>query len=140
MKVCDSALPVPKRLLISQADRAGEGEWISGLTEYLEPYPIEVRRAYTGQETIGLVEGGRIDAAILATELPRMDGLSVLRIIRSLNAELPCVMLTADASRRILQRALELGAYSVVTLPVDLASLRRVMAGLFRRCFDWELE
>ena len=140
MKVCDSALPVPKRLLISQADRAGEGEWISGLTEYLEPYPIEVRRAYTGQETIGLVEGGRIDAAILATELPRMDGLSVLRIIRSLNAELPCVMLTADASRRILQRALELGAYSVVTLPVDLASLRRVMVGLFRRCFDWELE
>ncbi len=39
-----------------------------------------------------------------------------------------------------LQRALELGAYSVVTMPVDLASLRRVMAGLFRRCFDWELE
>jgi CheY-like chemotaxis protein len=99
-----------------------------------------VRRAYTGRETIGLVERSEIDAAILSVEMPQMDGLNVLRIIRSIDAELPCVMLTADASKRTLQRALELGAYSVVTQPVDPVALWRVMAGLFRRCFEWELE
>jgi len=129
-----------RRLLISHADRAVGGEWITGLTDYFQPYPIEVRRAFTGREAIGLVEHGGIDAAILSVELPQMDGLNVLRIIRSIDAELPCVMLTAEASKRILQRSLELGAYSVVTLPVDLAALKRVLAGLFRRCFEWQLE
>ncbi|MHC4610393.1 MAG: response regulator transcription factor, partial [Planctomycetota bacterium] len=129
-----------RRLLISYAPRALEGDWITGLSRHFQPYPLEVRRAYTGRETIGLVERSEIDAAILSVELPQMDGLNVLRIIRSIDAELPCVMLTADASKRTLQRALELGAYSVVTQPVDPVALWRVMAGLFRRCFEWELE
>ncbi|HUU85442.1 MAG TPA: response regulator [Phycisphaerae bacterium] len=117
-----------------------EGDWVRGITGYFEPRHVGVCRAYTGREAIGFVEEGGIDAAILSTDLPRMDGLSVLRIIRSIDNAIPCVVVTADASKRILQRALELQAYTVLTKPVDLAALRRVMVGLFRKRLRWELD
>ena len=129
-----------RRVLISHARPIGGDDWVTGITGYLQPRSVEVRRAFTGTEAIGLVERGGVDAAIISTELPRMAGMTVLQIIRSLDNRLPCVVITADASKRTLQQALDLGAYSLLTLPVDLAALTRVVTGLFRRCLDLELE
>jgi len=128
-----------RRVLISHPGRDSR-EWVAGIAGFLEPRRVEVRQVFTGSEAIGLVERGGVDAAILSTELPRMAGWSVLRIIRSLDARLPCVMITDDASKRTLQQALDLRAYSVVTQPVDLAALTQVVVGLFRRYFELELE
>ncbi|MCP4250507.1 MAG: response regulator [bacterium] len=127
-------------VLIAHSDRLGGAEWIGGLTTYLEPHAIRVRRVYTGPDTISLIEAGQVDAAVLSIDMPRLDGLGILRTIRSIDDRLPCVMVTGDASSRTLRRALDLGAYSVVTRPVDLQAMTRVMAGLFRRCLDWELD
>ena len=139
MQPIEPALPTIKRVLISQAERSAMGGWVEGITGYFEPRSVTVRRVYTGREAIGAVDRGGIDAAILSTELPRMDGFSVLSIIRSIDKALPCVMVTSNASKHTLKRALELGAFSIITQPVDLEALTRVMAGLFRKCFDWEL-
>ncbi|MCH7812602.1 MAG: response regulator [Planctomycetes bacterium] len=127
-------------VLISHTDRPGGTDWIRGLTTYFEPYSIRVRQVYTGPDTISLIEAGQVDAAVLSIDMPKLDGLGILRTIRSIDDRLPCVMVTADASSRTLRRALDLGAYSVVTCPVDLQAITRVMAGLFRRFLDWELD
>ena len=140
MMAIDTFRPPGRRVLISHGERSVEGDWVGGIAGYLKPRHVNVYRAYTGPEAIGFVERGGIDAAILSTDLPRMDGLSVLRIIRSIDVGLPCVVVTADASKRTLQRALELQAYTVITQPVNLAALTRVMAGLFRKRFQCELD
>ena len=127
-------------VLISHTDRPGGTDWIGGLTTYFEHYSIGVRQVYTGPDTISLIEAGQVDAAVLSIDMPKLDGLGILRTIRSIDDRLPCVMVTADASSRTLRRALDLGAYSVVTRPVDLQAITRVMTGLFRRCLDWELD
>ncbi len=140
MMAVETAEQSARRVLISHADCPDRSGWITGITDYLAPHSVGVRRVFTGREAIDFVERGGIDVAVLSTELPAMDGLNVLRIIRSIDDRLPCVMVTGDASKRTLQRALELQAYSVLTQPVDLLALTRVMAGLFRKCFHVELE
>jgi DNA-binding response OmpR family regulator len=140
MMAIEAARPWIRQLLVSHGEEPDDSDWVGGLTSYLEPRRVGVHRAFTGQQTIGLVKRGGIDAAVLSCQLPRMDGLSVLRIIRSIDADLPCVMVTADASKRTLQRALELQAYTVLTRPVNLTALTRVLAGLFRNRFDCRLD
>lgn len=135
-------MPVPApdqhplaRLLISQATGTGQDAWVEVITPRLRGWRIAVERAYTGREAVGLAERGGLDAAILAGDTPPWDGLSVLRVIRSFDAHLPCVLVAAEASKRTLQQTLALGAYSVIPQPVDVACLSRVMAGLFRKRF-----
>ncbi len=128
------------RVLISRATATGHDGWVDGLTHYLAWRSITVQRALSGREAISLVKRGGLDAAILSATTPHMDELSVLRIVRSMDSGLPCVMVTADASRSALQEALALGAYSVVTEPVNLDELTRVTVGLFRRHFEWKLD
>lgn len=138
---CDAPGPFSAgRLLISRTAGAAQEGWVGGITSYLAERCIEVERVHTGREAISLVERGGIDAAILSDDLPRMDGLSVLRMIRSVDARLPCVMVAAEASPRTLQQALALRAYSVVTEPVDLAALTRVTAGMFGKRAEWKLD
>jgi len=110
------------------------------LTAFLRRHLVQVQRAYTGRQAVEVVDGGGVDVVVLGGDRPPMEGLSVLRIIRSIRADLPCVMVLAEVSTRSLQQALELGAYSVVRQPVDVLALQRVMARLFRRRFDWSLE
>ncbi len=129
-----------RRVLISHGGRSAAGDWVGGITGYLGPRRVGVCRAYTDVEAVGFVERGGIDAAILSADPPRMDGLSVLRIIRSIDVSLPCVMVLGDASKRTLQRALELQAYTVLPQPVKLEVLTRVMVELFRKRFDCELD
>ena len=140
MMAIETSRPAVRQVLISHGQRSLEGDWVGGITGYLEPRRVNVCRAYTGPEAIGFVERGGIDAAILSTDPPRTDGLGVLRIIRSIDVGLPCVVVTADASKRTLQRALELQAYTVITQPVNLVALTRVMAGLFRKRLQCELD
>ena len=131
--------PIPARsprarLLISQAARPGQDAWVDGITARLHGWRIAVERVYTGLEAVGLAERGGLDAAILAGDVPPWDGLSMLRVIRSFDTDLPCVVV-ADPSKRTLQQTLALGAYSVIPQPVDVTALSRVMAGLFRKRF-----
>lgn len=128
------------RLLISRVAGGPEADWVAGITSFLEARSVEVERAHTGRQAIDLVERGGIDAAILSAWTPRVDGLSLLRIIRSRDAGLPCVVVTTEVSKGTLQQALTLGAYSVVTEPVDLAALTRVTAGMFGKRSEWELD
>ena len=128
------------RLLISRVAGGPEADWVAGITSFLEARSIEVERAHSGRQTIDLVERGGIDAAILSAPRPRADELSLLRIIRSRDAGLPCVVVTTEVCRGTLQQALTLGAYSVVTEPVDLGALTRVTAGMFGKRAEWELD
>ena len=75
----------------------------------------------------------------MALEWPRMDGLAVLRIIRSVDANLPCVLVAPAAPKRLLEQALGLDAYSVLTTPVDTTIMRSVVARIFHKFFQCDL-
>ena len=121
------------------AGLAGQGRWADALTEMFEPQGIAVRRTANGPETISVVEREQVAVAVLAVEQPRLDGLSVLRMIRGVNAALPCVLVSPQASRLVMEQALGLGAYSVLETPVDTDIMAQVMREIFLKFYGFEL-
>jgi putative two-component system response regulator len=66
------------------------------------------------------------DLVALDLRMPHVDGISLLKQIRSRVAEgdyLPVLILTADASRKAKQNALSLGAKDFLTKPLDVSEV-----------------
>jgi DNA-binding response OmpR family regulator len=82
----------------------------------------------TGNEALELVRRGGLDGVLLDLKLPDIDGLDVLRSIRSEGMTIPVLILTARAEVDDRVKGLELGADDYVTKPFDfdevLARLR----------------
>ncbi|MGV8953988.1 MAG: response regulator [Cypionkella sp.] len=84
----------------------------------------EVALAKDGVETIGRLERESFDLAIIDVEMPRIDGLQVIRHIRTLSdatARLPVLALTAHSTPEARARILDAGADSILTKPVASA-------------------
>jgi DNA-binding response OmpR family regulator len=77
--------------------------------DYLAPFGFDVKAVHTGTEGLEKVRETDFNAVILDLMLPGMDGISVLRHIRTFSS-VPVLMLTAlgDESDRIV--GLEVGA------------------------------
>jgi two-component system response regulator len=109
----------------------------------LDPNPaIEVAR--DGEEALDFLFGrgvhrGRAGAPLprlilLDLKLPRMDGLEVLRAVRtnSRTSMVPVVVLTASDDSRELAQCYQLGANSCVQKPVPYQELRSALQGVGR--------
>ncbi|MDN5869560.1 MAG: response regulator transcription factor [Nitrococcus sp.] len=70
---------------------------------------------------------------VLDLMLPGIDGLSVCREIRRLDAAVPLIMLTAKAGTHDVVRGLELGADDYITKPFDARILLARVQALMRR-------
>jgi len=105
---------------------------ILGVASSLESVRLTVCRTHTGQDTIARVERGGLSAAVVCGDASRIDGLSVLRIIRSIDNVLPCWLVTTRPSRQVLEAALALRVTSVIACPFEeqdlLGALRRVLS------------
>ncbi len=76
----------------------------------------------SGPEALAALSEGRFDVVLLDVMMPEMDGLEVLRRIRSRFgvSQLPVVMASALGESRDLVDALRLGANDYVTKPLDM--------------------
>jgi DNA-binding response OmpR family regulator len=84
----------------------------------------EVRVARDGEEAIGLLFGEtpiRPQVILLDLKLPKVDGLEVLRRIRSdeTTRMLPVVVLTSSDEERDVVRSYQLGVNSYIRKPVN---------------------
>lgn len=117
------------RLLIVEDDRA-LGAF---LRKGLEADGHQAVLAGDGQAAIEVFEADFPDLAILDLNLPRKDGAEVLRFIRSVNDELPILILTARSELDIKVRCLDLGADDYMQKPFSLQELRARCRALTRR-------
>jgi len=128
----------PWEVLIS-ADRTPEQAWADWLTARLEPRGVGVFRVRSGEEALRIVRREQIKLAVLDARIQQMDGLGLLRRIRSINSVLPCLLVADEIDARYLKTALELRAYSVIATPVDEDVLRELIAVVFRRFYESEM-
>lgn len=68
-------------------------------------------------------------AGVVLTDLnmPQMDGLSVLKAVQQLDADLPVVLLTGYGDISIAVNAMQLGAYSFIEKPVNHTELHKTL-------------
>lgn len=70
------------------------------LVSRLEAEHYSVDACFNGQEALEYLESAEYDAAVLDIMMPVMDGLSVLRKLRSKNISTPVLLLTGKGQYR----------------------------------------
>jgi len=111
----------------------------------LEPLGFEVVAADNGREGVDRFLGGRFDMILMDMQMPVMDGLTAIGLIRAHEAtrrldRTPIVMLTANTTEAHHRRAMLAGADALVAKPVTLEIL---LEGLNRGLIaaeDWRLD
>ena len=82
-----------------------------------------VDAVYDGKDALDYIINGNYDGIILDIMMPIMDGLEVLKAVRSRNIDTPILLLTAKAEIEDKVHGLDLGANDYLTKPFDTREL-----------------
>lgn len=88
----------------------------------LEPHVSKIVTATTAADGLEKCRGD-FDVVLLDLKLPDGFGLEVLQHIRSQDARLPVIVMTADADASSAIEAVQAGAYDYIAKPIDSSSL-----------------
>lgn len=100
-----------------------------GLTE--EGFAVDT--AYDGEEGKYLAESESYDLIILDIMLPKIDGLTICRYLRSKHIKTPILLLTAKSTVEDKVAGLDSGADDYLTKPFAFLELRSRIHALIRR-------
>jgi len=89
--------------------------------------------AADGEHALAMLLDGHYDLAILDLNLPRLDGLAILKQVRVRKPALPVIILTARDSVEDRVRGLDLGADDYLAKPFSVAELEARVRALLRR-------
>ncbi len=90
----------------------------------------DTRLAASGPEALRLLDVHATDAVLLDLRMAGMDGLEVLRRIRSRPKSPPVTVLTAHATAANTIEAMRLGAFDHLTKPIGREELSRILSGM----------
>jgi DNA-binding response OmpR family regulator len=102
------------------------------VVQYLRRDGHEVTEAGDGEQALELLASQTPDLVVLDLMLPGVDGLEILRRLRS-SSDVPVIMLTALAEERDRVAGLELGADDYVVKPFSPRELAARVNGVLRR-------
>jgi HAMP domain-containing protein/signal transduction histidine kinase len=107
-----------------------DGRNVFAIASVLKERGMQVLHADNGRVALDLLrENGDVDAVLMDTMMPEMDGLDATRAIRGLARfkSLPIISLTAKAMKGDREKALAAGASEYVTKPVDPERLLAIL-------------
>lgn len=90
------------------------------LTDFLADKGYKVDQAGDGRTVLKKLEKIMPDALLLDNKLPDMDGLAVLKQMKSDGLDTPTIVMTAHGTSSIAIQSIQLGAYDYLTKPLDL--------------------
>ena len=89
------------------------------LRDIVEAEGYRTMLASSGEEAIEIIQEGTIHLALFDVQMPRMTGLEAVQLVHQINALLPCILVTANATQEIIRQAFQVRAYSVIPKPVS---------------------
>lgn len=102
-----------------------EEEICNFLKVFFEERDFDVRTANSGPEAIRAVEKDIPHVVLLDIHMPGMDGIRVLRELKSKHPQLKVIMVTALETREKIEEAVRLGAANYITKPLSLEYLEK---------------
>ncbi|HEX4922770.1 MAG TPA: sigma-54 dependent transcriptional regulator [Bdellovibrionales bacterium] len=84
---------------------------------------FEVEEAFDGQNAIERVKAGQFDVVILDVDMPRLNGLQALKLIKEHDPRIIVLVLTAFANINDAVEAVKHGAYNYISKPVKSEEL-----------------
>ncbi len=83
--------------------------------------------ANSGKEAVKKVKDEGVDFVLLDIMMPEMSGIETLQQIKAVRPGLPVVMITAYATLKTAQEAMNFGAYDYITKPFNLECVKEVI-------------
>ena len=102
------------------------------LSAYLERDGLRIRMAHDGEEALQSFRQLRPDLVLLDIHLPKVDGVDVLKMIRS-DGDVPVIMVTALADDVDKLLALRMGADDYVVKPFNPPEVVARVRAVLRR-------
>ena len=87
----------------------------------------KVTLASNGEEVMKLIEKDIFDLALVDIRMPRQDGISVLKRIKSISPETVVIVITAYASADTAIKAMKEGAYDYITKPFKIDEIKLII-------------
>ncbi len=103
------------------------------LKSYLEMHDFEVHLAPNGEVGLQYFKERPVDLCILDVMMPRMDGFTLAREIRSLDKKVPLIFLTAKSMKEDIVAGFKLGADEYVSKPFNSEELLARIQAVLKR-------
>ncbi len=101
------------------------------LKEFLSNHNFNVMCAISGHEALDIIERQRVDLVLSDLVMPRMDGISLTRLISEFDSSIPVIIMTGYATIDSAVSAIKAGAADFITKPIKfnhaLFVVRRVL-------------
>ena len=87
------------------------------LVDTIELAGYEARAANDGEEALAIIQSEHVDLVVSDVQMARMDGIKLLKRIKSLKPELPTVLMTAFGTIQQAVDAMQIGAIDYLVKP-----------------------
>lgn len=116
--------------------------WHETVSRLLEPQGVRTVCAHGGREALELLRSMPVHVAVLDQQMPQLGGLQIVRLTRELTSPPATILLASRLTNHLLQEALEMQVFSVLTKPVDFNVLLDCLARVLRRYHEnrWPTE
>lgn len=94
------------------------------LMEVFSSEGYETYQASNGKLALEIVRNVAPDLVLLDMKIPGMDGLDILKHIKSIDSSIKVIMMTAYGELDMIKEATDLGAIMHFTKPFDIDELR----------------
>jgi len=112
-----------------------ENEIRSAITQYLKMDGYEnVDEATNGEEAIDFFTEKRHNLIILDLVMPKVNGIQVLRHVRSLSSRTQVIIITGNADKNSAIMAVKLGAFDFLEKPFDFDELSSSVSKALEKC------
>lgn len=98
------------------------------IVDFLGREGYEVEAAHTGFEALARVREQDYDVVVTDLRMPGMDGIEVLREVKTLRPDVPVILITAFGSIDLAIEAMKAGAFYFVTKPFKMRQLEALVA------------
>jgi CheY-like chemotaxis protein len=107
------------------------------LSELFLPRGFKTLLASDGEEALDIVTSQNVHLLLLDNNMPRLTGLETLRRVKQINAQLPCILLSARMDDVLREQAQQAQAFSVLPKPVSRGDLTSAVDHALRMAYGW---
>ena len=110
--------------------------WHRTVRGLLEPQGVRAVSVRSGREVLEVLEQGDIHVAVLDAQMPQLGGMQVVKMLQQRGKVPPAILLADHLTNQLMQEALALNVFSVLSKPVDYAQLLDSLARVVRRHYE----